>query len=153
MQCRYQYSLASYLEVFEYSLKKSLPDTALPKRLQNIMDMLTLNVYNYGCTGIFERHKLLFSLQITIKIQLDVGNVKQEEVDFFIKGNISLEKPKRTKPFKWMTDECWGDCIRLAEVCPDVFGNLLDDIEKHEIIWKEVSTSSLLSTLLILKFQ
>ncbi len=47
----YQYSLSSYLEVFGYSLRKSLPDSHLPKRLKNIMDTLTLNVYNYACTG------------------------------------------------------------------------------------------------------
>ena len=47
----YQYSLSSYLEVFQYSLKKSMPDTILQKRLKNIMDTLTHNVYDYGCTG------------------------------------------------------------------------------------------------------
>lgn len=47
----YQYSLASYLDVFSYSLKKSMPDSILQKRLRNIMDTLTHNVYNYGCTG------------------------------------------------------------------------------------------------------
>ena len=47
----YQYSLAAYLEVFELSLRKSLPDSIVQKRLRNIMDTLTHNVYNYGCTG------------------------------------------------------------------------------------------------------
>lgn len=47
----YQYSLSSYLQVFDLSLKKSLPDSILPKRLKNIMDTLTMNVYNYACTG------------------------------------------------------------------------------------------------------
>ena len=35
--------------------------------------------------GIFEEHKLLFSFQITIKLEQDQGHVKQEELDFFIK--------------------------------------------------------------------
>ena len=47
----YQYSLASYLQQFDLSLRKSFPDTILPKRLKNIMDTLTMNVYNYACTG------------------------------------------------------------------------------------------------------
>ena len=56
MNSMYQYSLSSYLEVFDLSLRKSLPDTILPKRLKNIMDTLKLNVYNYACTGeIFSR--------------------------------------------------------------------------------------------------
>ena len=48
----YQYSLTSYLEVFQLSLKKSMPDSILQKRLRNIMDTLTHNIYNYGCTGV-----------------------------------------------------------------------------------------------------
>ena len=39
------------MEVFEFSLRKSLADTIVQKRLKNIMDTLTFNVYNYGCTG------------------------------------------------------------------------------------------------------
>lgn len=47
----YQYSLSAFLDVFGLSLKKSLPDSILMKRLKNIMDTLTFNIYNYGCTG------------------------------------------------------------------------------------------------------
>lgn len=47
----YQYSLAAYLDVFNHSLRYSLPDSHLPKRLRNIIDTLTMNVYNYACTG------------------------------------------------------------------------------------------------------
>lgn len=47
----YQYSLSSYLEVFEYSLRKATADANLEKRLKNIMHTLTTNVYNYGCSG------------------------------------------------------------------------------------------------------
>lgn len=47
----YQYSLTSYLEVFDLSLRKSLPDSVLQQRLKNIMNTLTYSVYNYGCTG------------------------------------------------------------------------------------------------------
>ena len=96
----YQYSLTSYLDVFEFSLRKSIPDANLERRLKNIMSTLTLNVYNYGCTGIFEKHKLLFSFDITIKLEQDRGNLTQDELDFFIKGNLSLEKSKRKKTLR-----------------------------------------------------
>ncbi|XP_059165934.1 dynein axonemal heavy chain 10-like isoform X2 [Physella acuta] len=132
----YQYSLASYLEVFGHSLKKSLPDSILSKRLRNIMDTLTHNIYNYGCTGIFEKHKLLFSFQINIKLEQDKQAVTQEELDFFIKGKVALEKSKRKKPFPWFPDEGWEDCNRLATDFP-VFSSLLEDIEHNEKAWKK----------------
>ena len=47
----YQYSLSAYLTVFNHSLTHSLPDSLLAKRLKNIISALTVNVYNYACTG------------------------------------------------------------------------------------------------------
>lgn len=132
----YQYSLSSYIELFDYSLKKSQPDTSVRKRLLNICDTLTHNVYNSGCTGIFERHKLLFSFQITIKLKLDTGEVKPSALEFFIKGNVSVEKTAHKKPFAWLTDDCWDSLTLLAEVSVQVFGSILEDVEKNEDTWK-----------------
>ncbi|CAF4666720.1 unnamed protein product, partial [Didymodactylos carnosus] len=110
----------------------------LERRLKNIMTTLTLNVYNYGCTGIFEKHKLLFSFDITIKLEQNRRNLTQNELDFFIKGNISLEKSKRKKLFIWLYDQTWEDCVRLSKDFSDVFGPLLDDVEHNEKQWKRV---------------
>jgi dynein heavy chain len=133
----YQYSLNSYLTVFNHSLSHSLPDTHLPKRLRNIIDTLTLNVYNYACTGLFEVHKLLFSFQMTIRIQEVESSLNRDELDFFIKGNISLEKSTRKKPYEWLSDQGWEDIMKLIKLDPEVFGSLADDLEKSEKTWKE----------------
>ncbi|XP_009299843.1 dynein axonemal heavy chain 10 [Danio rerio] len=132
----YQYSLASFLEVFDLSLSKSLPNPILPSRLKNIIDTLTQNVYNYGCTGLFERHKLLFSFNMTIKIEQAEGRAPQDELEFFFKGNLSLEKSKRKKLLDWLPDQGWEDIIRLMELFPNEFGTLADDIEKNPEEWK-----------------
>ncbi|VDP76010.1 unnamed protein product [Echinostoma caproni] len=47
----YQYSLTAYLDVFQISLRKSMPDVVLKRRLVNIIETLTRNVYTYACTG------------------------------------------------------------------------------------------------------
>ena len=133
----YQYSLGSYLEVFQRSLAKSIPDSFLEKRLNNIIDTLTQNVYNYATTGLFERHKLLFSFQMTCKLQEAAGTMRKAELDFFIKGNLSLEKSGRVKPHSWISDQGWEDIIQLGETCPDVFGKLADDIAKKGKVWQE----------------
>jgi hypothetical protein len=38
-----------------------------------------------------------------------------------------------------MPDPGWEDVIRLAEIFPDKFGSLLEDIERNEKAWKRVS--------------
>ncbi|MGH0158836.1 UNVERIFIED_CONTAM: hypothetical protein FKN15_061612 [Acipenser sinensis] len=102
----YQYSLASYLEVFDFSLR------------------------------LFENHKLLFSFNMTIKIEQAEFRAPQSELDFFLKGNLSLEKSKRKKPCSWLPDQGWEDIIRLAELFPQECGTLPDDVEKHDAEWK-----------------
>uniref|UniRef100_A0A3B3TNK4 Dynein axonemal heavy chain 10 n=1 Tax=Poecilia latipinna TaxID=48699 RepID=A0A3B3TNK4_9TELE len=132
----YQYSLASYLKVFDMSLRKARPDSSLIKRLENIINTLTYNVYNYGCTGLFERHKLLFSFNMTIKIEQADGRAPQEELEFLIKGNLSLEKSSKKKPCDWLPDQGWEDVVKLSELFPDQFDSLTDDIEKNSTEWK-----------------
>lgn len=62
----YQFSLASYLEVFDFSLRKSLPDPVLSQRLSNIMSTLTYSVYNYGCTGNTVRVGWIIKMKLSI---------------------------------------------------------------------------------------
>ncbi|XP_055533348.1 dynein axonemal heavy chain 10 [Wyeomyia smithii] len=131
----YQYSLSSYLEVFVYSLRKAVPDNILARRLDNIIVTLTRNVYEYGCIGFFERHKLLFSFQLTVKLEQSCGRLTQAEVDFFIKGNISLEKSERACPARWIGDKGWQDILLLADLFPDKFGALPGHIEQNVAEW------------------
>lgn len=41
--------------------------------------------------GLFERHKLLFSFNMTIKIEQAVEGVPQDELEFFIKGETIMK--------------------------------------------------------------
>jgi len=133
----YQYSLSAYLDVFNQSLRQSIPDSFLDTRLQNIIDTLTINVYNFATTGLFERHKLLFSFSMACKLQERDGELSRSELDFFIKGNLSLEKSKTLKPHDWIPNQGWEDIVKLAEVCPEVFGKLPDDVSANGPIWQK----------------
>lgn len=75
---------------------------------------------------------------MTIKIMQADNNLNQEELDFFVKGDISLEKSSRRKPYTWLSDQGWQDILKLCNVAPNTFGNLADDIERNEEVWKEV---------------
>lgn len=135
----YQYSLISYVEVFIYSLRKALPDPTLQRRLQNIIPMLTKNVYDYGCTGIFEKHKLLFSFQICTKLEQSVNNVSQQQLEFFIKGCISLEKAPKINPTEWLPATGWADLLKLSTDFSEKFGNIADELGTHTDEWQTVS--------------
>lgn len=139
----YQYSLISYLEVFIYSLKKALADSTLARRLKNIISTLTKNVYEYGCTGIFEKHKLLFSFQICTRIDQDMNLIKQSELEFFIKGNVALEKTQRINPTKWLPSNGWEDVLKLANDFPLQFSELPIQLQDYGVEWKRVRENSI----------
>merc|ERR1719159_746968 len=59
----YEYSLSSYLGVFETALQEAKPDRIIDNRLKNLREKLTQSMYDYTCLGTFEVHKLLFSFK------------------------------------------------------------------------------------------
>ena len=136
----YEFSLRSYLDLFSVTLDRSKADASLTKRLNNIIDTLKYAVYSYGCTGLFERHKLMFSLQITLKLMESDNLIDPKELDFFLKGNVALEAPAKKCPFTWITAQGWKDLVRLSELSP-VYSALLDDITAAESEWKVWATS------------
>lgn len=62
----YQYSLQAFMDIFN-KLEAAL-DTNVEQRIINIVNKLTDNVYDYVCTSLFEKHKLMFSLLLTTRI-------------------------------------------------------------------------------------
>ena len=50
----YEYSLSSYLGVFETALQEAKPDRIIDNRLKNLREKLTQSMYDYTCLGTFE---------------------------------------------------------------------------------------------------
>lgn len=91
------------------SLNLAKKDNILNNRLRNITEKLTQLVYDFTCTGIFEAHKLMYSFQMVTMI-MDGDNILDHiELDFFLKGNTSLDAVDAKKPFKWISDNAWKD--------------------------------------------
>jgi len=132
----YEYSLASFSEVFANSLKRSAPTTVISKRINNIINVLTLDVYEYVLTGLFERHKLMYAFHMAISISREQGHVDSEVLDFLLKGNISLEKSSVSNPFpKWLPEQGWQDIQKLITI-NDSLSRMVDDLTENEDVWK-----------------
>lgn len=57
-------------------------------------------------------------------------------------GNLSLEKSQHKKPCDWLPEQGWEDLVKLAELFPEVFSSLPDDVEKNPSEWRCVSHNS-----------
>ena len=135
----YELSLALYMVVFLQSLERAEPDSMIENRLENILGQLTRDCYNYCCRGIFETHKLMFSLQMTLRIQDGEGTLDMQQVDFFLKGNLSLDKSYDPAPsadgVEFISDAGWHDMQRLVTLS-DNFSSLIADLRSDVQAWK-----------------
>jgi dynein heavy chain, axonemal len=131
----YEFALGAFLTVFKLSLERAKKDTNVESRVMNVIEHLTYSVYNYACTGLFERHKLLFSFQLTCMIFAQANNLNKDLLDFFIKGNLALEK-SGSPPFPWISVAGWHDAHRLAG-SDQVFANLISDVTNNGPEWEQ----------------
>ena len=133
----YEISLDSFLSVFKAALEGAKKDSNLDLRLRNMIDMANRQVYDYTCTGIFERHKLMFSFQMTCMVMEGEGNLESTILDFFLKGDTSLEGVSDPCPCKWLISSGWKDLICLAGLGVDALADLLKDFKSNVETWKE----------------
>ena len=54
---------------------RSQPSPITSKRIHNIIDYLTYEVWRYSCRGLYEAHKFLFTLLLAFKIDLQTKKV------------------------------------------------------------------------------
>ena len=58
------------------------------KRITNIIEYLTFAAFQYTARGFYEEHKFLFTLLLSLKIDLLEKKVKHDEFQVLIKGIV-----------------------------------------------------------------
>ncbi len=89
----YETSLDSFLSVYKGALSKSPKDPVLDQHISSMVQAITSDVYDYTCTGIFERHKLVFAFQMTCMILEGDGRLDRHALDFFLR--VRTERPQQ----------------------------------------------------------
>jgi dynein heavy chain len=118
----YQFSLDAYIALFCSSIVDSRTEVdkhvLVQKRCENINHYHTRAVYDYTCRGLFEAHKLLFSLQLCLKIMEEIGKIPKEELAFFCYGGAAVDRAtqRRNPSPDWVKDADWDAVIELDKL-------------------------------------
>lgn len=126
----YQYSLKYFTSLFVKVIETSEKSSDLEKRLQILLDGITLTMYNNIGRGLFERHKVCFSFMLCVEIMKQAGLVTLEEWNFFIRGLPPLEKERPKKPAQctFLNDVTWNLLVDVEEAMP-TYAGITNDIK------------------------
>lgn len=60
------------------------------KRIANIIEYLTFEVFRYTVRGLYENHQFIFTLLLALKIDLQSNKIEHNKFQILIKGKTSI---------------------------------------------------------------
>ncbi len=108
-------------------------------RIQYIISYFTESLYQNVCRSLFERHKLLFSFMLCMKILFGEKKIDVSEWRYLLAGP-SGEIVIRDNPWAWVRTDEWGSIYRQIKGATNslsAFAGLDEDLFTHAIAYKE----------------
>ena len=134
----YQFSLKAFSVVFDKAISKATPNDDVSKRVENLTDSITYQVFRYTTRGLFKCDKLIFTVQMAFQILLMNNEIDTLELDFLLRFP---SQPNIRSPAEFISNVGWGAIKILATY--DNFRKLDSDIQLHSIKWKKFIESDM----------
>eukprot|EP00937_MAST-01D_sp_MAST-1D-sp2_P001492 g1492.t1 len=136
----YQYSLQYYQQLFRGRLTNSEQNDDVAKRIDILINDVTLSMYNMICRGLFDKDKLVYAFMIGVQIERNSGKITPPEWTNYMLGPGAPKENKPAPPnVAWLQEgkpvTLWDQLTALQEQLPDVFDGLTDHVKDHTDEW------------------
>ena len=141
----YEYSLQWFTVLFQHAILNSEhpEDHDVNRRIVLLNEFFTYSLYQNICRSLFEKHKLLFSFSLLIKVMQGDGQIDNDTWRFLLSGQTPNETPAREKPkdLTWLNSQAWNEMRALGTL--PAFAGLVDSflLESNLGKWKEMYDS------------
>jgi dynein heavy chain len=110
----YQYSLPWFTALFLRGVGAAQQAPTIEQRVINLNDYFTFSVYNNICRSLFERHKLLFSFVLCVKILQGESLIDDIEYRFLLSGISPSHDPTPMPQTEWLEQNVWSDLMEMS---------------------------------------
>ncbi|XP_063282706.1 dynein axonemal heavy chain 1 [Pelobates fuscus] len=134
----YQYSLEWFLGIFSASIANSERADTVEKRIQNINSYFTFSLFSNVCRSLFEKHKLMFSFLLCVRILMEQGLINMDEWRFLLSGGIASTLAENPCP-EWLPERAWRDLQALSAL--NNFSKVTEQIAQHSAEYRIICDS------------
>ena len=149
----YQYSLDFFKDIFERTLRStdsefSGPNSKAAEKRAYWIAEFTKRMYDNVSRSLFQRHNLLFSFLICLKIMDEnllqtEGGLNISELRFLMAGatQVEMTKPNPTGDGGWLTDKAWLTILEMSSKF-ESFKDFDDEFVANLSIWEKIYNSA-----------
>ncbi|KAJ3087451.1 Dynein heavy chain 1, axonemal [Quaeritorhiza haematococci] len=113
----YQYSLGWFMNLFVSAIGASEKSDDVDQRIININDCFTFSLFSNVCRSLFEKHKLLFSFLLAIRILMDENKIDPAQWKFLLTGGTAAEEKGLQNPAPdWLSKTSWTEIQSLSSL-------------------------------------
>ncbi|XP_024883298.1 dynein heavy chain 7, axonemal-like [Temnothorax curvispinosus] len=132
----YRFSFSWFIQLYITSIETSSRSVVLEKRLQFLKSSFTRNLHSSVCRSLFEKHKLLYSFLLCVKVLIDARQTTREEVEHFVSsGSEDCDAILEPGP-DWLPTDKWRQICRLSSAVSNLH-ELASDFRANGAAWQK----------------
>jgi len=101
----------------------------ITQRIENINNFFTYSLYTNVCRSLFEKHKLLFSFLLSVRILMEEGTINMDEWRFLLAGGSTIPRDIANPASDWLSDRAWKEIVIMSNL--QTFAEFADDFQNH----------------------